>query len=130
MGLGPRFKRSPGFNVSRRIPFASDAIDDTENSDRSVVTDSCDGDRSIRQEADSEVGGCEAASAITVSSAAVVVMAPIMQSARHSKPTQTLKNTSIAVKGEKRTRVAVRGNLVTSRGCVNRDVAIRTLRAV
>lgn len=56
MGLGPLAERCASLydlKVTRRIardpaPAASDAMDDTENNDRSVVTDSWDGERSIR----------------------------------------------------------------------------------
>lgn len=49
LGLGPRCS----LNVIKRCfppPNASDASDETENNDRSVVTLSCDGERSIRHD--------------------------------------------------------------------------------
>lgn len=63
-GLGPRACWPSFLKLISRTPraaeIASDAIDDTENSDRSVVTDSCDGERSIRHATVSTgvCGGC------------------------------------------------------------------------
>lgn len=64
LGLGPRACWPSFLKLINRTPraaeMASDAIDDTENSDRSVVTDSCDGERSIRHATVSTgvCGGC------------------------------------------------------------------------
>lgn len=51
LGEGPRMPLLKPTRRRLRMSAASD-MEDTEKSDRSVVTDSCDGERSIRQDTD------------------------------------------------------------------------------